>query len=54
MKRSFAMLWKFHRVYNPQRQYTDRFRDRPYTLNPPQGHVVTTLNSRDLYVPSPR
>ena len=48
------MLWKFHRVYNPERQYDDHFRDGPYTLSPPQGQAVTTLKPSDLYVHLPK
>jgi magnesium-protoporphyrin IX monomethyl ester (oxidative) cyclase len=48
------MLWKFHRVYNPERQYADHFRDGPYTLSSPRGQTVTTLNPRDLYVHAPK
>ena len=54
MMRSFAMFWQFHRVYNPERQYTDHFRNGPYTLSLPQGLVVTTLNFRDLYAHVPK
>ena len=48
------MLWKFHRVYNPERQYADHFRDGSYTLSPPPGQAVTTLKSSDLYVHVPK
>src|SRR5439155_7817524 len=48
------MLWKFHRVYNAERQYADHLRDGPYTLSPPQGHTSTTFKASDLYVHVPR
>ena len=48
------MLWKFHSVYNLERQYADHFRDGPYTLRPPQGPAVTTPKPSDLYVHVPR
>ena len=48
------MLWKFHRVYNPERQYADHFRDGQYSLSPPQGQTVTTLKPSDLYVHVPK
>jgi magnesium-protoporphyrin IX monomethyl ester (oxidative) cyclase len=48
------MLWKFHRVYNPERQYADHFRDVSYTLRPPQGPAVTALKPSDLYVHVPK
>ena len=48
------MLWKFHRVYNPERQYTDHFREGQYALSPPQGPAVTTVKPSDLYVHVPK
>ena len=48
------MLWKFNSVYNLERQYADHFRDRPYTLRPPQEPAVTIPKPGDLYVHVPR
>jgi magnesium-protoporphyrin IX monomethyl ester (oxidative) cyclase len=48
------MLWKFHRVYNPERQYADHFREGQYALSPPQGPAVTTVKPSDLYVHVPK
>ena len=48
------MLWKFPRVYNPERQYADHFRDGPYTLSPPQGQAVAAVKPSDLYVHVPK
>jgi hopanoid C-3 methylase HpnR len=48
------MLWKFPRVYNPERQYADHFRDEQYSLSPPQGQTGTTLKPSDLYVHVPK
>jgi magnesium-protoporphyrin IX monomethyl ester (oxidative) cyclase len=48
------MLWKFHSVYNLERQYSDHFRDSPYALRPPQAPAVTTAKASDLYVHVPR
>jgi magnesium-protoporphyrin IX monomethyl ester (oxidative) cyclase len=48
------MLWKFHSVYNLERQYADHFRDKPYTLRPPQEPAVITPKASDLYVHVPR
>jgi hopanoid C-3 methylase HpnR len=48
------MLWKFHQVYNPQRQYADHFREVPYTLTPPHSHGIAKPTPAALYVHPPR
>jgi hopanoid C-3 methylase HpnR len=48
------MLWKFHGVYNPQRQYADHFREARYTLRPPQSPGVAKPAPAALYVHPPR
>ena len=48
------MLWKFHRIYNPERQYADHFREVHYTLSPPPDYSPSTLKPADLYVHRPR
>ena len=48
------MLWKFHRIYNPQRQYADHFRDVQYALNPPQAQTVAKPKPTELYVHTPK
>ncbi len=48
------MLWKFNKVYNPERQYADHFRNVPYTLRPPQEHGTAKLTPAALYVHTPR
>ena len=48
------MLWKFPRVYNPERQYADHFREVQYALCPPPEHVVTRPSPTTLYVHIPR
>ena len=48
------MLWKFPRVYNPERQYADHFREVQYALCPPPEHVVTRPSPTTLYVHLPR
>src|SRR2546428_6005157 len=48
------MLWKFNKVYNPERQYADHFRNVPYTLRPPQEHGAAKLTPAALYVHTPR
>ncbi len=48
-----TMLWKFRKVYNPERQYADHFREVKYALKPPvQGTSKPT--PAHLYVHSPR
>ena len=44
------MLWKFNKVYNPQRQYEDHFREVRYQMKPPAFHRNGTPRQRDLYV----
>jgi hopanoid C-3 methylase HpnR len=48
------MLWKFHRIYNPERQYADHFREVQYALCPPQEHAVARQSPTTLYVHIPR
>ncbi|MGE3539714.1 MAG: hopanoid C-3 methylase HpnR [Candidatus Tectimicrobiota bacterium] len=47
------MLWKFNRVYNPQRQYADHFRALQYALRPPHEHARADLTPTKLYVHHP-
>ena len=46
------MLWKFNKVYNPQRQYADHMRDVPYSLRPPQEPGPGKPTPAALYVHS--
>jgi len=46
------MLWKFGRVYNPERQYADHFREVKYTMKPP-GARISRPTSAQLYVHVP-
>ena len=48
------MLWKFNKVYSPERQYAEHFRDVPYTLRPPQERGAAKPNPATLYVHTPR
>jgi magnesium-protoporphyrin IX monomethyl ester (oxidative) cyclase len=48
------MLWKFHRVYNPRRQYADHFRPVTYALRPPAAAPVAQPTAAQLYVLPPR
>jgi magnesium-protoporphyrin IX monomethyl ester (oxidative) cyclase len=47
------MLWKFNRVYHPERQYADHFRPVPYTLCRPAGVQASKPTSTQLYVHAP-
>jgi hopanoid C-3 methylase HpnR len=47
------MLWKFNRVYHPERQYADHFRRVPYTLRRPAGLQASKPASSQLYVHAP-
>jgi hopanoid C-3 methylase HpnR len=42
------MLWKFSRVYNPERQYQDHFRPLEYAIRPPAADVRPPVGQ--LYV----
>jgi len=46
------MLWRFNRVYDPTRQYTDHFRLVKYNMSPGQGSARPT--PAQLYVHAPR
>jgi hopanoid C-3 methylase HpnR len=46
------MLWKFRRVYNPDRQYADHFREVKYTMRPPPTSGPKPGTTR-LYVHAP-
>jgi hopanoid C-3 methylase HpnR len=48
------MLWKFHQVYNPERQYADHFRATPYTLTPPPAPGAARPALSEIYVHSPQ
>jgi len=47
------MLWKFRRVYHPERQYADHWRDVKYTLRPPTAVQGAKPPSSQLYVHAP-
>lgn len=48
------MLWKFHRVYNAQRQYADHLRPVSYSMPAPQAPRLTPPKPTELYVHLPR
>jgi hopanoid C-3 methylase HpnR len=47
------MLWKFSRVYNPDRQYADHFKDITYSMRAPQAHTLTKPGPAELYIHNP-
>jgi hopanoid C-3 methylase len=44
------MLWRFHRVYNAERQYADHARPVTYAMRPPPAPGALRPRPRDLYV----
>ncbi len=47
------MLWKFGRVYNPERQCADHFRDVKYPMRPPRPVATPKPGPAELYVHIP-
>jgi hopanoid C-3 methylase len=47
------MIWKFNKVYNADRQYSDHLRDVEYLLPPPKDHRAGTVDRKDLYIHAP-
>jgi hopanoid C-3 methylase HpnR len=48
-----GMLWKFSRVYNPERQYRDHARPPTYLMRPPAGRGLSKPGAAELYVHAP-
>jgi hopanoid C-3 methylase HpnR len=46
------MIWKFNKVYNPDRQYSDHLREVEYLLPPPADHPVVP-ERKSLYIHTP-
>ncbi|WP_205862807.1 hypothetical protein [Planosporangium thailandense] len=46
------MLWKFSRVYDPQRLYAEHHRAVRYELPAPQRHAIAPGDRRQLYIHS--
>jgi magnesium-protoporphyrin IX monomethyl ester (oxidative) cyclase len=44
------MIWKFNKVYNPDRQYRDHLMDVRYELPVPEHHEVKRRDRRELYI----
>jgi hypothetical protein len=49
----FAVIWKFSRVYDADRQYTDHLRPVRYAMRPPAAPGATRPRPSDLYVHAP-
>ncbi|MGH7856467.1 MAG: hypothetical protein ACREQY_03985, partial [Candidatus Binatia bacterium] len=45
-----TMLWKFHRVYNPERQCADHSRAVTYSMRPPRPRPAVKPSRSELYV----
>lgn len=47
------MLWKFPRVYNPERQYGDHLKEITYALTPPPDKQAAKPTQAKLFVHAP-
>jgi hopanoid C-3 methylase len=47
------MLWKFDKVYNADRQYSEHLRPIEYQLPPPADTPVIKPNPKELYIHNP-
>lgn len=47
------MIWKFSKVYNADRQYSDPLREVQYRLPPPAEHPAGAADRKDLYIHAP-
>jgi hopanoid C-3 methylase HpnR len=47
------MIWKFDKVYNADRQYSEHLREVEYLLPPPQERPSPALDRKELYVHAP-
>jgi hopanoid C-3 methylase HpnR len=47
------MIWKFDKVYNAGRQYSEHLQPVEYQLPPPSEHPVTAPDRKELYVHLP-
>jgi magnesium-protoporphyrin IX monomethyl ester (oxidative) cyclase len=47
------MIWKFNKVYNADRQYSDHLREVQYQLPPPAEHPVVAPDRKSLYIHTP-
>jgi hopanoid C-3 methylase len=47
------MIWKFNKVYNPDRQYAEHQREARYLLTPPADKSAAPQDRRQLYIHAP-
>ncbi len=47
------MIWKFDKVYNADRQYSEHLRDVEYTLPPPAEHAAEAPGRKELFIHVP-
>jgi hopanoid C-3 methylase len=47
------MIWKFNKVYNAGRQYSDHLRDVEYLLPPQEDRPAGAVDRKDLYIHAP-
>jgi len=47
------MLWKFHKVYNAERQYAEHFHEVKYALTPPPAPTASKPTPGQLYIHLP-
>jgi magnesium-protoporphyrin IX monomethyl ester (oxidative) cyclase len=47
------MLWKFNKVYNPQRQVAEHSRPVKYAMRPPRPHTDARPTAAELYIHPP-
>jgi magnesium-protoporphyrin IX monomethyl ester (oxidative) cyclase len=49
------MLWKFNKVYNPERQFAEHSRPVKYAMQPPPAiHSDARPESSQLFIHAPR
>jgi magnesium-protoporphyrin IX monomethyl ester (oxidative) cyclase len=47
------MIWKFDKVYNADRQYSEHLREAEYLLPPPAESPAAAPGRKELYVHAP-
>jgi hopanoid C-3 methylase len=47
------MLWKFNKVYNPERQFAEHSQPVKYRMRPPKVHTTGRPDNSLLYIPPP-
>ncbi|MGH7948183.1 MAG: hopanoid C-3 methylase HpnR, partial [Candidatus Binataceae bacterium] len=47
------MLWKFNKVYNPERQFAEHSKPVKYAMRPPREHTDARPTAAELYIHPP-